>query len=79
MGMPVISTDCPSGGPRMLIENEINGFLIHVNNADELEEKMMLIANTEVGVKVGKAAEKLKDQVATERVFEEWKNFLFNK
>ena len=40
---------------------------------------MMLIANTEVGVKVGKAAEKLKDQVATERVFEEWKNFLFNK
>lgn len=79
MGMPVISTDCPSGGPRMLIENEINGFLIHVNNVDELEEKMMLIANTEVSVKVGKAAEKLKNQVATESVFEEWKNFLFNK
>lgn len=34
VGAPCISTDCPCGGPRSLIENNVNGILVPVN--DEL-------------------------------------------
>ena len=36
MGFPVISTDCPSGGPESLIENEENGLLVPVNDSNQL-------------------------------------------
>lgn len=40
MGMPVISTDCPSGGPRELIRNGENGLLIDVNDVEGMEKAM---------------------------------------
>ena len=39
--VPVISTDCPCGGPRMIIRNGENGFLIPVDDKDALAEKMV--------------------------------------
>lgn len=32
MGIPCISTDCPCGGPRSLIENRVNGILVPVDD-----------------------------------------------
>ena len=40
MGMPVISTDCPSGGPRELIRNGENGLLIDVNDVEGMKKAM---------------------------------------
>lgn len=34
--VPVISTDCPCGGPRMVIENGINGYLVPVGDIGSL-------------------------------------------
>lgn len=36
LGIPCISTDCPCGGPKMLIKNKYNGFLFSVDNKDDL-------------------------------------------
>jgi len=36
LGIPCISTDCPAGGPRTLIENDFNGKLIKTNDKKEL-------------------------------------------
>lgn len=47
LGMPCISTDCPSGGPRDLIENGINGLLVSVNNKEQLVEAMIRLLNDE--------------------------------
>lgn len=44
IGLPCISTDCPCGGPRMLIEHKKNGLLTQVGNKEELIEAMNYIA-----------------------------------
>lgn len=43
MGFPVVSTDCPSGGPRELIIDGENGFLCKVGDYAECAEKILLI------------------------------------
>jgi glycosyltransferase involved in cell wall biosynthesis len=46
-GVPVISSDCPSG-PNEIIESEKNGMLVPVNNADLLAKSMIrLLTNRE--------------------------------
>ena len=48
LGIPCISTDCPTGGSKELVENGINGFLVPVNNPEELARKMIeLVSNKE--------------------------------
>lgn len=47
MGLPCISTDCDSGGPRALIKNGINGILIPVGDKEKLVEKMILLASNQ--------------------------------
>lgn len=54
MGMPVISTDCPSGGPHELIKNGINGFLIPVNSEENLVSMMFKITDSKVKERFGK-------------------------
>lgn len=39
-GIPCISTDCPSGGPKSLIHNDIDGYLIPVNDSESMEKRM---------------------------------------
>lgn len=45
MGVPVISTDCPVGGSRMYIENQVSGILTPVGDHKALAEAMVSIAN----------------------------------
>ena len=42
LGLFCISTDCPVGGPRSLIRDGENGFLVGVSDTAELERKMRL-------------------------------------
>ncbi|MFV0434108.1 MAG: glycosyltransferase [Leucobacter sp.] len=44
MGMPVISTDCPVGGPRMLITDNENGILTPVGDVEALSNAMDKLA-----------------------------------
>lgn len=41
MGFPVVSTDCPCGGPKMLIKNGENGILVPVGNREKLSEAII--------------------------------------
>lgn len=47
VGVPCISTDCPCGGPRMLINNKKNGVLIAPNDYLGLSAEILNILNNE--------------------------------
>lgn len=76
MGMPVISTDCPSGGPRELIHNGENGLLIGVNNIESMKEAMIKIIDGRSET-LGKNAYLVGKELTNPHVFDEWKNILF--
>lgn len=63
MGIPCISTNCPSGGPAQLISNFNNGILIENDNIDQLIHSMeFLVMNPEKAIEIGNNARKIKDK-----------------
>ncbi len=73
MGMPVISTDCPCGGSRMCILNEVNGLLVPVGNSDTLCNAMEQMAESEEkAAKMGKEAAKVRERFSLQSILKEW-------
>lgn len=79
MGLPCISTDCPCGGPREVIENGLNGILIPVGDADALAEKLMYAyQNSDEMEQMGRIARERADCFRSDRVFSEWREYVEN-
>lgn len=77
LGLPVISTDCPCGGPADLIEQGVNGILVPVQNQTELQEKLhFLLNNLHIRESMGEAARKTAAIYQPETVCEEWRKYL---
>ncbi|HKK83495.1 MAG TPA: glycosyltransferase family 4 protein [Atribacterota bacterium] len=77
MGLPVIATDCPCGGPKMLIKNGENGLLVPVNDVESLTESIKLvITNSELSEKMAANAKKTAELFEPDRVFNYWKSYL---
>lgn len=77
VGLPVIATNCPSGGPAELIKHGKNGLLVPVNDVDAMATAMGKIADDESFARVlGKNAEKIKCKLDSEIVSEKWLDFL---
>lgn len=77
LGLPCISTDCPCGGPRMLIQNGENGILVPVGDAVALENAMStLAADPDYAAKIGLAAELLRNRVDIGTVTDQWIDFI---
>jgi glycosyltransferase involved in cell wall biosynthesis len=73
MGLPCISTDCPSGGPRDLIENEKNGLLVKVNDINDLSDAIVTILNDKrIAKKFGEEAEYIRKKLDVSLVGNEW-------
>lgn len=77
LGIPVISTDCPCGGPGELIENEKNGILIDVGNEKALKKEIEKVLSDQVlSKKMSNNAINIKSYLNSERIFKEWESFL---
>ena len=73
LGLPTISTDCPVGGSRMLIENNTNGILVGVGDVDGLAEQMeRLIEDPVFADRIAKNAVGVRDLFAAERIAQMW-------
>ncbi|MCM1264221.1 MAG: glycosyltransferase family 4 protein, partial [Butyrivibrio sp.] len=80
LGIPCISTDCPCGGPKELIKDGENGFLIPIGDVDALTDRLrMLFSDEEMAERIGKQAAKLAELYSPDKVNDEWLTYLSSK
>lgn len=76
LGLTVISTDCPCGGPRELITQGENGLLIPVGDTKALAGAMdCVLASPAEAEKMGQNAWKLQEKLKPEVTNQSWKNY----
>lgn len=77
MGIPVISTDCPSGGPKELIDNEKNGILVPVRDAKALAKAMCNVAlSKDFADRLGEKAINVKGKLNINIIGKRWMVYL---
>jgi len=77
-GLPVVSTDCPTG-PRDLLNHRENGLLVPIQNVDELARSMSeLMDDEDLRSRLGGRARSILDRFGRDRVLGLWTE-LFEK
>ena len=80
LGIPCISTDCPCGGPKYLIDNQKNGILVPIGNEEAIEKAMeYMIKNPEQAKEMGKNALQIRERLNAEKICEEWNKLIEKK
>ncbi|WP_035649062.1 glycosyltransferase family 4 protein [Flavobacterium sp. ASV13] len=75
VGLPCIAFDCPIG-PKTIIKNGENGFLIPVNDFKMYAEKLsFLIENEEVRLEFGRNTKLTSENYSVEKIMANWKVF----
>jgi len=79
IGLPCISTDCPCGGPRDLIENGVNGILVPVDDESTLAEAIIrLINDYNIRCKLGQNAMLIRETYNMETICQKWFDYFCN-
>lgn len=77
VGIPVISTDCPCGGPKTLIENKIQGLLVTCGDAEMLAEKLKLVlSNPKLQKEMSHAAKCRAEVFRADRIYTLWERYV---
>ena len=78
-GTPCISTDCPCGGPKELIMNDISGILVPTNDVDKMSEALRGLLEDENKRKyLGENAKIAAEKFRAKRVYSVWKMYFEN-
>ena len=73
MGIPSVVTDCPIGGAKMVIRNNINGVLVPVGDEKAMSEGIRkILSDEDFAEKIGKEAYKLRDELPVEKIAAKW-------
>lgn len=77
VGVPCISTDCPCGGPKILIEDGTDGLLVPVGDTQAMADAIdRLLGNEALAKRMGDAAKKSAKRFEPDKVFAQWKDFV---
>ena len=77
VGLPCISTDCPSYGSRFLIENKENGLLIPVGDQNGLEKAICkLIDDPVLSLKISNNAKLIRKELSINKIFNLWFRYI---
>lgn len=80
LGLACISTDCPSGGPAVLINNKKNGILVPVGDINAIAESIeYLIQNDSARIDIANEAIKIRDLMNHAIINKKWRDFLLSK
>lgn len=73
LGIPSISTDCPIGGPRALIQDGVNGLLIPVGDLGALESAMEhVLLDADLATRLGHTSVSLRDTLGARQIADRW-------
>lgn len=78
-GTAVVSTDCPSGGPKYLLKESNAGILVPCNNAEKMAEAIDIMMSEEKNIFYRDQAKKKSIDFLPETIFSKWEEFLFEK
>lgn len=77
LGLPIVATDCPCGGPRTVMEDGVNGLLIPIKDQRALEDGMnKLIEHPEYAERLGEQARKISEIANGKAVFGQWRDYI---
>ncbi len=77
LGLPIVATDCPCGGPRTVMTDGVDGLLIPIKDEKALVDGMnRLIENPDLAEKLGREARKIAQRANGEAVFEQWRDYI---
>ena len=73
IGTPTICTDCPVGGARQMIEDQVNGMLVPLGDVDALAAAMCKVAgDKEFAEMLGNNGKKIREKYPIEVIAEKW-------
>ncbi len=79
LGLAVVSTDCPCGGPATLIEDGVNGLLVPVGDAFALSDAFRrILSDPELEERLRENAYHITKELNPDKVNNEWKKYLCN-
>jgi glycosyltransferase involved in cell wall biosynthesis len=77
-GIPCVSFDCPSG-PRDIIKEDKNGFLIPLNDEEALEESIVKIINNPIlKIQLGQESFTISENWEESKLMEQWCSIFLN-
>lgn len=77
LGLPIVATDCPCGGPRTVMKDGENGLLIPIKDEDRMAEGICwLIEHPEEAEHMGDNARKIADIANGQAIFEQWRDYI---
>lgn len=72
-GLPCISTNCPCGGPKEIIINDVNGLLINTNCEEELSNSLIeLMERKEKRIQFGNKAKEIRNIYSEKEICSRW-------
>ncbi|MCM1266985.1 MAG: glycosyltransferase [Bacteroidales bacterium] len=77
LGLPIVATDCPCGGPRTIMTNEEDGLLIPIKDQKAMEDGIMrLIEDPALAEKLGRNARRIAERANDEAIFVQWRDYI---
>lgn len=77
MGVPIVVTDCPVGGARMVVQNEKNGMLVPVRDVKSFARAMCkIVEDPELSRNISLNAVQIKNRLPLEKIAQEWEAIL---
>lgn len=77
LGMPIVSTDCPCGGPRTIMTDGEDGLLVPVADPEAMANGICkLLEDREYAENLGKNARKISEKVNSKAVIKQWHDYI---
>lgn len=77
LGLPCVSTDCPCGGPKELIQNKKNGILVPPGDENALAQALeYMIDNPKEAKEMGNEAMKIRESLNQNAICTLWYNYI---